>query len=212
MLSHYTAPKYNLKSFNCPHCNAFAEQHWHTLIGYSDRYNNEDIDFQASQCHHCQKFTIWKYNEMIYPISSIAQLPNPDMPKDIQKDYLEARDIVSKSPRSACMLLRLCVEKICGDKNANGKNLNDKIGDLVNKGLDNKIKEKLDAIRVIGGQAVHPLTINLDDDIDSAQILFNIINHVVQKLYTDEKEFEKINKLISKSKKDSIKKRDINKS
>ena len=149
---------------------------------------------------------------MLHPTSSIAQLPNPDMPKDIQTDYLEARDIVSKSPRSACMLLRLCVEKICDDKNADGKNLNDKIGDLVSKGLDDRIKEELDVIRVIGGQAVHPLTINLDDDVGSAQILFNIINHIVQKLYTDEKEFEKINKLISKPKKDAIKKRDMNKS
>ena len=76
-----------------------------------------------------------------------------------------------------------------------------------------EIKKNIDdAIRVIGGQAVHPLTINLDDDVDLAQILFNIINHIVQKLYTDEKEFEKISKLISKPKKDAIKKRDTDKS
>ena len=212
MLSHYTAPKFELQSFNCPHCNAFAEQYWYNLRGYRNPTNIVSIDFQTSKCHHCQKFMIWKDSEMVYPISSIVQLPNPDMPRNIQNDYLEARDIVSKSPRSACMLLRLCVEKICDDKNANGKNLNDKIGDLVSKGLDNKIKEKLDAIRVIGGQAVHPLTINLDDDVDLAQILFNIINHIVQKLYTDEKEFEKISKLISKPKKDAIKKRDTDKS
>ena len=212
MLSHYTAPKSKLESFNCPHCNVFAEQYWYELQGYSGRYEIIDTDLQASKCHHCEKLIIWQDNEMVYPTSGIAQLPNPDMPNDIQKDYLEARDIVSKSPRSACMLLRLCVEKICDDKNANGENLNDKIGHLVSEGLDNKIKEKLDAIRVIGGQAVHPLTINLDDDVDLAQILFNVINHIVQKLYTDEKEFEKISKLISKPKKDAIKKRDINKS
>ena len=64
---------------------------------------------------------------------------------------------------------------------------------------------------MIGGQAVHPLTINLDDDVDLAQSLFNIINYIIQKLYTDEKEYEKISKLISKTKKDAIKKRDTNK-
>ena len=32
---------------------------------------------------------MWHNNEMIYPTSSTVQLPNPDMPKDIQKDYLE---------------------------------------------------------------------------------------------------------------------------
>ena len=212
MLSDYTAPKYQLKSFNCPHCNAFAEQYWHTLKGVDSIGYNVNVDFQASCCHYCKKFIIWRYDEMIYPTSNIVQLPDPDMPENIQKDYLEARDIVSKSPRSACMLLRLCIEKICDDKNANGGNLNDKIGDLVSKGLDDRIREKLDAIRVIGGQAVHPLKINLDDDVDLARILFNIVNYIIQKLYTDKKEFEKIDKLIPKPKKDAIKKRDADKS
>ena len=42
---------------------------------------------------------------------------------------------------------------------------------------------------------------------DLAQSLFNIINYMIQQLYTDEKEYEKISKLISKTKKDAIKKR-----
>ena len=134
------------------------------------------------------------------------------MPEHIQKDYLEARDIAHRSPRSACMLLRLCVEKICENKNAKGKSLSDKIGDLVNKGVDKKTIEEFDMIRIIGGQAAHPLTINLDDDFDLAKALFNIINHIVQKLYTDEKEFERIRKLIPEPKKNAINERDSNKS
>ena len=67
-------------------------------------------------------------------------------------------------------------------------------------------------IRIIGGQAAHPLTINLDDDFDLAKALFNIINHIVQKLYTDEKEFERIRKLIPEPKKNAINERDSNKS
>ena len=212
MLSHYTVPEFGLESFNCPHCNAFAEQYWYKLHGFNGTSNVVDTYFQASQCHHCRKFIFWQDNKIVYPTSGIAQLPNPDMPEVIQKDYLEARDIVFKSPRSACMLLRLCVEKICNDKSAKGKSLNDKIGDLVNKGLDSKTIEEFDVIRIIGGQAVHPLTIKLDDDVDLAKALFNIINHIVQKLYTDEKEFKRIKKLIPKSKKTAIKKRDTNKS
>ena len=211
MLSHYMIPEFKIESFNCPHCNVFAEQYWYKLYGNKGT-SNVDTYFQASKCHHCQKFIIWQDNKIIYPAYGIAQVPNPDMPEHIQKDYLEARDIAHRSPRSACVLLRLCVEKICENKNAKGKSLNDKIGDLVSKGVDKKTIEEFDMIRIIGGQAAHPLTINLDDDFDLAKTLFNIINHIVQKLYTDEKEFEKISKLISKPKKDAIKKRDINKS
>ena len=102
MLSHYTAPESELESFSCPYCNVFAEQYWYKLHGYSGISDVVDTYLQASKCHHCKKFIIWQDNEMIYPTSGIAQLPNPDMPNDVQKDYLEARDIVSKSP-TICM-------------------------------------------------------------------------------------------------------------
>jgi hypothetical protein len=56
---------------------------------------------------------------MIYPSEGIAPLPHPDLPDDdhhhddqIKDDYLEARAIVSQSPRGAAELLRLTVEKL----------------------------------------------------------------------------------------------------
>jgi hypothetical protein len=57
---------------------------------------------------------------MIYPSEGIAPLPHPDLPDNdhhhhhhdqIKDDYLEARAIVSQSPRGAAELLRLTVEK-----------------------------------------------------------------------------------------------------
>lgn len=78
---------------------------------------------------------------MVYPSTGSAPIPNSDMPDDIKNDYDEARDICLRSPRSACVLLRLCVEKICTRIGAKGSDLNAMIGDLVKeKNLDDEIR------------------------------------------------------------------------
>jgi len=44
MTHSYIAPKYELSAFNCPHCNAYAEQYWSNLLSdpeeFSQKFNN----------------------------------------------------------------------------------------------------------------------------------------------------------------------------
>ena len=109
------------------------------------------------------------------------------MPEQIREDYLEARDLVTLSPRSACVLLRLCVEKICNEKVPGREDLNKKIRKMVEQGLDSRIEKSMDSIRVIGGQAVHPLEMDLKDDTHVATTLFRIVNYISEWAYTREK-------------------------
>jgi hypothetical protein len=62
----------------------------------------------------------------------------------------------------------------------NGKNLNDDIGSFVKKGLDPDVQRALDALRVIGNNAVHPLELDLRDDVDTVSGLFNLLNYIVE--------------------------------
>ena len=135
-------------------------------------------------------------------------MPNPDMPEEIKQDYKEARDIVEMSPRSACMLLRLCIEKICDEKISGSGDINKKIGKMVSSGLNDKIKKALDSVRVIGGEAVHVSQMDLKDDRETATKLFKIVNFISQWAHTSEKEINDIFDTLPDSKKDAIKKRD----
>jgi hypothetical protein len=122
----------------------------------------------------------WVNEVLVAPAIAAAPLPHPDMPEDVQTDYIEARDVASRSPRSACALLRLAHQKLCISLGEKGKNLNDDIASLVKKGLPVEVQQAPDALRVFGNHAVHPGELDLQDDHASAQSLFGVLNFIVE--------------------------------
>ncbi len=202
-MTEFVQPVVDLDAFNCPHCGSYSDQFWNSIM------HGERIEgFDVGRCRRCREITIWKDAAMIFPSTGNVAMPNPDIPDEIKNDYNEARDIVSRSPRSACALLRLCIEKICTEKVPTGKDLNEKIKKLAEKGLNDKIINALDSVRVIGGQAVHPLKMDLKDDVNTATKLFDIINYISDWAYTKEKTIDHIFKSLPEGKKEAIEKRD----
>jgi predicted naringenin-chalcone synthase len=82
----------------------------------------------------------------------------------------------------ACALLRLAVQKLCIELEQKGENLNEDIGNLVKKGLSVEVQQALDALRVIGNNAVHPGELDVADDVRRAIALFECLNLIVEQL------------------------------
>jgi hypothetical protein len=116
---------------------------------------------------------------MLYPDSGTVALPHEDIPEDVKAVFEEARGIVVKSPRGAAALLRLAIQKLMVDLGESGKHIDTDIKNLVAKGLDPMIQQALDAVRVIGNEAVHPGTLDLNDTPELAHSLFDLVNLVV---------------------------------
>jgi hypothetical protein len=204
----FTPPAFKQSSFNCPICNAFAKQVWGTGCSIIQTGHNPQRDTLFSHCSHCGNYSIWHDSSMIYPDSSQAPLPNPDLPDDIKKDYEEARQIINRSPRGAAALLRLCIQKLCLFLGESGTNINNDIAALVKKGLNPKIQKSLDIVRVIGNEAVHPGAIDLRDNIDVAVQLCKIINIVAEAMITQPKLIDDMYSALPEDKKKQIDKRD----
>lgn len=145
---------------------------------------------------------------MIYPDASIALPPNPDLPEDIKNDYEEARSILNRSPRGAAALLRLCIQKLCIHLGEKGKSLDPDIGNLVKRGLPEKIQMALDIIRVIGNNAVHPGQIDLKDDQDTANELFKLVNIITDVMITQPKKIDELYASLPEGAREAIEKRD----
>jgi len=205
----FSPPKYNTSAFNCPHCGAFSNMVWSQLrapgIGALAMVQN----CLVCVCSRCHLYSIWVNKKMEYPLPTGVANPNDDLPIEIQADYNEAASIARLSPRGAAALLRLAIQKICIFLGEKGNNLNTDIGKLVKIGLPQKVQQSLDALRVIGNEAVHPGELDLKDDYDTADALFKLTNFIAEKMISEPKEIEEIYEMkVPNSKKEQIAERD----
>lgn len=108
-------------------------------------------------------------------------------------------------------MLRLAVQKICKLLGKPGKNINNDIAALVTDGLPVKVQQSLDILRVVGNNAVHPGELNLQDDLDTVQHLFKLINIIADKMITEPKNIDEIYGNLPTKSRDAIDKRDTQK-
>ena len=207
VFSKYVAPSFNAVGFHCPHCGVYAHQNWKQASFRGRETFTAVPNLWLAFCAGCAKYSIWHRKKLVYPALSIAPLPVPEMPDDVEQDFLEARDIVNASPRAAAALLRLALQKLMIHLGEKGKDLNKDIGNLVKKGLSERVQKALDAVRVIGNNAVHPGKIDLKDDVKTANSLFRLINMIVTIMITQPKEVDEIYETLPDSSKEAILKR-----
>jgi len=203
----YTPPKYELEAFNCPHCNAYAEQLWFDLLAGSGVGLSVDAHMKKSICRHCEKPCYWLDETLLHP-SGGGPPPNPDLGPQIIEDYNEARRIVNDSPRGAAALLRLCVQKLMVQLGEKGNNINDDIKNLVKKGLPVEIQRVLDIVRVIGNNAVHPGEFDIKDDLPTAMSLFELLNQIAESMISQPNKIEELYGRLPESDKKAIENRD----
>ena len=166
-------------------------------------------------CRNCFGFSYWvpigesgSRMRMADPVVGGGPRPHVDMPANVKADYDEARTIVIASPRGACALLRLATQKLADDLVDGDGNLNAKIGELAAQGLSTEVTQALDALRVVGNNAVHPLEMVLDDDVDTATALFECLNLIVEDRIARPKRVGELFSKLPQSAREGIAKRD----
>lgn len=199
-MNNYVAPKFALKAFNCPFCNAYAHMEWESYP------RGAFSDYSEASCSKCQKKSLWRKEVhivpvvgvknvgfMIYPDTGNAPFPVEDMPEDVKADYMEAASIFSKSHRGGAALLRLALQKLLKHLGKEGKNINDDIRALAGDGsLPVKVIQVADTLRITGNNAVHPGTMSDEDFDDVAEKMFDLINFIVRKAITEPKELDEL--------------------
>lgn len=210
MNDNYKSPQFKESAFNCPYCGAYSNIKWYYLF-YSDKGYTYFENYTGAKCSCCDKFTIWKGKEMIYPVLSTAPMPHVDMPQNVKDIYLEAREISSKSPKGASALLRLALQMLCNQLVGGNKNINDMIAELVKNGLPPTLQQAFDLVRIVGNNAVHPGCISFNDNPDMTDKLFGLLNLIVEYMIAKPKEISEFyDNTIPANLKQAIAKRDSN--
>jgi hypothetical protein len=214
----YSAPEFQQGAFNCPHCNAYAHMNWQPVLT-----GNAHAAFWAAFCAKCNAPSLWRIagtrpapadtappdsGIQIYPMLSPAAMPNVDLPDDCFGDYLEAREIMQRSPRAAAALLRLVIQKLCRHFGEPGRDVNQDIAALVRQGLPVTMQQALDSVRVIGNEAVHPGELDVRDNPEVVSVLFTIVNLIVEKMLTEPRKIAELYQALPPRKLDGIAQRD----
>ncbi len=131
------------------------------------------------------------------------------MPNLLKADFEEARTVYKLSPRSAAALLRLCVQKLFIELGMGNVTIDTAIKSLVASGrLDIDLQQAADALRVIGNESVHPGTMDLKDDTQTAYALFEMLNYIVERTVTFPARAKALFDSLPDAKKEAIAKRD----
>lgn len=214
MAKNYIEPKKDLVKYTCPHCNTISQVEQSAHHFQSDVYDRcgrmmgilNQVTIHKCQC--CGKKIIWIDNNYVYP-DIVAEEANPDMPEPVKQLYNEAGLIYNKSPRAACALLRLAIDRLCNELGETDRDINKNIGALVKKGLPQSVQQALDIVRVVGNKAVHPGQIAFDvDDKGTATMLMRLLNIIVERMITEPNEIDSLYQGLPESIKTSIENRD----
>ena len=109
-------------------------------------------------------------------------------------------------------MLRLVVQKLCKHLGEKGKKIDDDIASLVQKGLNPMVQQALDTVRVIGNEAVHPGSLDLYDDRDTASQLFRLVNLIAEQMISQPKHVNDMYNSLPPTKLAAIEARDAKKS
>lgn len=199
----------------CPYCHVYAQFDWK----YAEKIKSKQYEYNliVAKCTSCYLDSIWFHNRqsnediLIFPSFPLKlTAPNPDMPDDIKQIYIEAAKVLRDSPRASAALSRLAIDKLTKEF-SNKHSLDNRIGDLVSKGLPAKLQQAFDIVRIVGNNAVHPGEIDLTDNQEMAKSLLNLLNIITDNLITQPNQIDKFYNSLPEKQLKHIEKRDSKK-
>ncbi len=168
----------------CPHCKTSIHESFSELSRNSISDIDAHWYISSMICPECGKAIIrfrkipkdggGSSNIVVYP-KNIARSPiSKEIPSEYTHEYLEAANVLQDSPKASAALSRRCLQHILREKaklkvlhSETGKieTINVKAGSLDseiqqvldNGGLPSSISQGIDAIRVVGNFAAHPI-------------------------------------------------------
>ena len=164
------------------------------LSPVTESQNHLNIAF----CQHCDRFTLWLGDAMIYPQTGGARPPHEDMPPQIRKLYEEARGVLPASPRASAALLRVALEGLLEEVGYRQGRLADRLKKAHEDGKLSASTYKLaETLRYAGNAAAHYEPWKIDpsqgeEDREMVRKLFEFVKEVTEELVAKPRRLEEM--------------------
>lgn len=213
-------PKQGKKTFACPNCGKWAQMHWENLTSMNPQFAgvlppqpvqefddigngvHAAIQWTRAMCQVCKKISIWRDEQMVYPLTGTTPPAHQDMPEQVVALYDEARAVAAVSGRAGAGMARSTLEYLLrtvlpsvGVEVKKGDRLEDLIG-LAEVEVSGPLKKRLELVRYAGNKSVHVedvpdevMVLVLDEENAAIlELLFRTVNDVVDELVRVRKE------------------------
>ena len=147
----------------CPHCLENFHDHWSNVNLPADKEGHWRV--QHTACPACERMTarLLLFSQagnrviQVHP-KGVARTPLPnEVPQKYATDYREACNVLADSAKASAALSRRCLQLLLREvAGVKASDLSKEI-DAVLPSLPSSIAEAVDAVRVIGNFAAHPL-------------------------------------------------------
>lgn len=174
-------------------------------IGFMPSSANGFMHYQIIQCMGCRDISFrqltkmpdfgpsstsrrtkkWETHEQLLPRRDIGRRLIPqayELPDDIRRIYRETHQaLLDNQPVLAGIGLRAILETICKERSAPGRDLRERIDNLVTLGLLTKQNaDFLHSLRILGNQAAHEVIPHGEEKLN---IAMDVIEHLLVNVY-----------------------------
>ncbi len=106
-----------------------------------------------------EHFTNPKKRFLAYPRAAARPAPPPEVPKEFADDFVEASLVLADSPKASAALSRRCLQHLLRERaGVKHSDLAKEIAQVISGHmLPSHLAEAIDAIRIIGNFAAHPI-------------------------------------------------------
>ena len=159
----------------CPHCLVSFHDHWikWSYVGRDGRHEMQrdrgaQFGFSTTVCPTCGKLTcgliqaslpgVYKPVTIVYPKASARPVAK-EVEEKFASDFREACLVIADSEKASAALSRRCLQNLLREKaGTKAKDLEKQIQEVLDSGrLPSHLGEAIDAVRVIGNFAAHPV-------------------------------------------------------
>jgi hypothetical protein len=193
-------PELDKDGFDCPRCGLWAHQHWATkniqeTMDYTavDGSPRKTSMWKESLCARCGDPSLWRGDQMVYPLARLGSSAHEDMPDPVRELYEEAATVAAVSRRAGAALARATVERLLRhlDTDAPKKATLESRIDRIRNQVGTPLGQRLDIVRVLGNGMLHVdgdpgdlVVMALDDDEGPAliELLLDTANDLVDEL------------------------------
>lgn len=187
----------------CKECQALVDAHEHCRYSWGDPREEPEEVFIFLKCPRCGRpfltvqedlglddsfHTILSEPNVLYP-SPVLRL-SPNLPRPIQLSHLEAQACYrAKAYTATAIMCRKTLEGLSAEHGVQSKSLVGALKELRDKGIiENRLFEWADALRIVGNEAAHDVTVTVSAD--DARDTLEFTNALLEYVFTFRDRFE----------------------